>query len=212
LIDSHTHLDACEAPDAELVHAAQAAGVVRLLTVGTDPESCRAAIAAAERFPSVYAAIGCHPNVAQQLDLGLLRELAAHPRCVAIGETGLDYYRDRAPRELQLRAFEAQIELARELDKPLVIHTRAAAEDTLAVLRSGASGLRVIMHCFSMPEHLADCIEAGGGRRGRPAGAPAGRNRRALSRAPLPAGKAERAGRGRRDRPLRGCAAGCRGG
>ena len=161
MIDSHTHLDACEAPDAELVHAAQAAGVVRLLTVGTDPESCRAAIAAAERFPSVYAAIGCHPNVAQQLDLGLLRELAAHPRCVAIGETGLDYYRDRAPRELQLRAFEAQIELARELDKPLVIHTRAAAEDTLAVLRSGASGLRVIMHCFSMPEHLADCIEAG---------------------------------------------------
>jgi TatD DNase family protein len=138
LIDSHTHLDACEAPDEELVRAAQAAGVIRMLTVGTDPESCRAALAAAERFPSVYAAIGCHPNVAQQLDLGLLRELAAHPRCLAIGETGLDYYRDRAPRELQLRAFEAQIELARELDKPLVIHT-----------------------CFSMPEHLADCIEAG---------------------------------------------------
>jgi len=161
LIDSHTHLDACEPPDAELVAAAQAAGVVRMLTVGTDPDSCRAALDAAERFPSVYAAIGCHPNVAEALDEGLLRELAAHPRCVAIGETGLDYYRDRSPRELQLRAFEAQIELARELHKPLVIHTRAAAQDTLAVLQQDASGLRVIMHCFSMAEHLAECIAAG---------------------------------------------------
>jgi TatD DNase family protein len=161
LIDSHTHLDACEPPDGELVDAAATAGVVRMLTVGTDADSCRAALEAAERFPAVYAAVGCHPNIAQQLDVALLRELASHPRCVAIGETGLDYYRDRAPRELQLRAFEAQIELARELGKPLVIHTRAAAEDTLAVLHDGASGLRVIMHCFSMPEHLAECIQAG---------------------------------------------------
>jgi TatD DNase family protein len=161
VIDSHTHLDACDPPDQELVAAAGAAGVVKLLTVGTDPDSCRAALAAAERFPSVYAAIGCHPNVAQQLDVALLRELGAHARCVAIGETGLDYYRDRAPRELQLQAFEAQIELARELDKPLVIHTRAAAEDTLAVLHRSAGGLRVIMHCFSMPEHLDECVESG---------------------------------------------------
>ena len=161
MIDSHTHLDACEPPDGELVSAAQTAGVVRMLTVGTDPDSCRAALAAAERFPSVYAAVGCHPNVAQQLDEALLAELAAHPRCVAIGETGLDYYRDRAPRESQLRAFEAQIELARELDKPLVIHTRAAEQDTLAVLRASARGLRVIMHCFLMPEALEECIEAG---------------------------------------------------
>jgi TatD DNase family protein len=161
VIDSHTHLDACEPPDDQLVRVAAAAGVVRMLTVGTDAASCRAALAAAERFPSVYAAIGCHPNVAQQLDEGLLRELATHPRCVAIGETGLDYYRDRAPRELQLRAFEAQIELARELDKPLVIHTREAAQDTLAVLKRSAAGLRVILHCFSMAEHVGECIEAG---------------------------------------------------
>jgi TatD DNase family protein len=161
MIDSHTHLDACEPPDDELVAAADEAGVVRMLTVGTDPGSCHAAIAAAERFPSVFAAVGCHPNVAQQLDEPLLRELAAHPRCVAIGETGLDYYRDRAPRELQLRAFEAQIELAGELGKPLVIHTRAAAQDTLAVLARRASAVRVILHCFSMPEHLPECIDAG---------------------------------------------------
>ena len=161
MIDSHTHLDACEPPDAELVAGAAAAGVVRILTVGTDPESARAALAAAERFPSVYAAIGCHPNSAEQLDEALLRELAAHPRCVAIGETGLDYYRDRAPRELQRRAFEAQIELARELGKPLVIHTRAAAEDTISLLRGAPSGLAVILHCFSMPEQVARCVEAG---------------------------------------------------
>ena len=161
MIDSHTHLDACEPPDAELVAGAEAAGVIRILTVGTDAESARAALAAAERFPSVYAAIGCHPHNAEQLDVALLRELAAHPRCVAIGETGLDYYRDRAPRELQRRAFEAQIELAREVRKPLVIHTRAAGEDTISLLRERAGGLAVILHCFSMPEQLATCVEAG---------------------------------------------------
>jgi TatD DNase family protein len=161
LIDSHTHLDACEPPDEELVAAAAAAGVVRMLTVGTDPDSCAAALRAAERFPAVYAAIGCHPNVAAQLDRELLRELAAHPRCVAIGETGLDYYRDRAPRELQQLAFEAQIELAHELGKPLVIHTREAAEDTLTTLHERAAGLRVILHCFSMPEHADAAIAAG---------------------------------------------------
>ncbi|HEY1777289.1 MAG TPA: TatD family hydrolase [Solirubrobacteraceae bacterium] len=161
MIDSHTHLDVCEPPDEELVASARAAGLTRLLTVGTDPDSCRASLAAAERFEEVYAAIGCHPNVAQLLDETLLRELAAHPRCVAIGETGLDYYRDRAPRELQQRAFEAQIELAREFDKPLVIHTREAGDDTLATLRERAEGVRVILHCFSMPERLAECLDAG---------------------------------------------------
>ena len=80
---------------------------------------------------------------------------------MAIGETGLDYHRDRAPRDLQRRAFEAQIELARELGKPLVIHTRSAAEDTIALLRRRAGGLAVILHCFSMPEHIAACVEAG---------------------------------------------------
>jgi TatD DNase family protein len=161
MIDSHTHLDACAPADSELVEAAARAGVVRMLTVGTDPASCAAALAAAERFPAVFAAVGCHPNGAGELDEALLRELGAHPRCAAIGETGLDYYRDRAPREAQRRAFETQIELARELSKPLVIHTREAAEDTLALLHERAGGVRVILHCFSMPEHLEECIAAG---------------------------------------------------
>src|SRR5205807_114835 len=139
----------CEPPDAELVARASEAGVTRIVTVGTTGASCRAALAAAEAFPQVYAAIGRHPNEAlgfDDADLAELRALAAHPRCVAIGETGLDYYRDGASRTDQQRAFEAQIELAREVQKPLVIHTREAADDTLKTLGERAGGLRVILH------------------------------------------------------------------
>jgi len=160
VIDSHTHLDACAPPEEELVEAARAAGVVAMLTVGTDPESCAAALAAAERFDGVFAAIGCHPNLAGALDEGLLRSQAAHPRCVAIGETGLDYYRDRSPRAAQRRAFELQIELANELRKPLVIHTREAALDTIELLEARAQA-PVVLHCFSMHEQLERCVAAG---------------------------------------------------
>ncbi len=132
-----------------------------MLTVGTDGASCRAALAAAEDFPQVYAAIGRHPNSAtgfDDADLAELEALAAHEKCVAIGETGLDYYRDYAPAEDQRRAFRAQIELARELDKPLVIHTRAADDDTLALLEEHTGGLRVILHCFSMSQRVEECL------------------------------------------------------
>jgi TatD DNase family protein len=165
LIDSHTHLDLCEPPDAELVAAAEAAGVRRILTVGIDGASCRAALAAAEDFPQVFAAVGRHPNSARGFDdgdLAELRALASHERCVAIGETGLDFYRDSAPPAAdQERAFAAQIELARETGKPLVIHTRAAQDATLAQLGSEAEGVAVVMHCFSMPERLGECLERG---------------------------------------------------
>ncbi|HVS28977.1 MAG TPA: TatD family hydrolase [Solirubrobacteraceae bacterium] len=164
MIDAHTHLDACEQPPATLVADAERAGVTRLLTVGTDGASCRAAVAAAEAFAGVYAAIGRHPNLAAGFDdaaLAELRTLAAHERCVAIGETGLDYYREHASPHDQQRAFVAQIQLARELDKPLVIHTRAAAEDTLAMLQEHAAGVRVVLHCFSMPQQLEQCLAQG---------------------------------------------------
>jgi TatD DNase family protein len=164
LIDSHTHLDLCEPSDAELVAAASAAGVVRILTVGIDGASCRAALAAAEDFPQVYAAVGRHPNAAKgfdDADLAELQALAAHERCAAIGETGLDFYREGAPAEDQARAFAAQIALARETDKPLVIHSRAADSQTLAQLAAEADGVRVVMHCFSMPERLQECLERG---------------------------------------------------
>ena len=157
MIDAHTHLELCEPPDAELVAAAALAGVNRMVTIGIDGASCRAALAAAEDFPQVYAAIGRHPNSAtgfDDADLAELAALAAHPKCVAIGETGLDFYREGAPRADQERAFRAQIGLARSVGKPLVIHTRDASDETLALLQSEARGVRVILHCFSMPERI----------------------------------------------------------
>ncbi len=161
MIDSHTHLEFCEQPDAELVATAEEAGVTRLVTVGTTGASCRAALAAAEGFPQVYAAIGRHPNEAtgfDDADLAELEALAAHEKCVAIGETGLDFYRDYAPRADQERAFHAQIELARSTGKPLVIHTRAAEQDTIATLKQRAGGCKVILHCFSMPDRIDECL------------------------------------------------------
>jgi TatD DNase family protein len=162
--DSHTHLDRGPAPEAELVAEARAAGLTRILTIGMDGESCRAALQLAVTHPEVYAAIGRHPNEATGYDDSVtaeLRELAQHPDCRAIGETGLDDYRDYAPRADQERAFAAQIELARELGKPLVIHTRAAEDDTIATLAARAKDVSVILHCFSMPGRLEECLDHG---------------------------------------------------
>jgi TatD DNase family protein len=164
LIDSHTHLHLCEPPDSELVESAVNVGVKRLLTVGTDGASCRAALAAAEDFPQVYAAVGRHPNSAKgfdDADLAELRALAAHERCLAIGESGLDFYREGAPRADQERAFAAQIALARETGKPLVIHSRAADQETLSQLGAEADGVSIVFHCFSMPGRLEECLERG---------------------------------------------------
>jgi len=164
MIDSHTHLDSCEPPNAQLVAAATEVGVTRILTVGLDSASCRTALIAAEEFPQVYAAIGRHPNESKGFDegdLAELRALAAHERCVAIGESGLDFYRKGAPPEDQERAFAAHITLARETGKPLIIHTRAADDETLSQLAAEAQGVSVVMHCFSMPAHLQECLDRG---------------------------------------------------
>ncbi|HWI23193.1 MAG TPA: TatD family hydrolase [Baekduia sp.] len=162
MIDSHTHLDFCDEPNAALVKQARAAGVTRMLTIGTEPESCRAALTAAAEFDDVYAAVGRHPNAVEGFDIAALNEieeLARHEKCVAIGETGLDYYRQGAPPADQLHAFEGHIEIARALGKPLVVHTRAADDDTLSTLAERATGLAVIIHCFSMPDRLEECVE-----------------------------------------------------
>jgi TatD DNase family protein len=162
VIDSHAHLDMCSRPDADVVADARSTGVDHVLTVGIDGASCRAGLAAAEAFPQLWVAIGRHPNSAtgfDDADLAELRALAAHERCVAIGETGLDYHRDHSPRADQMRAFVAQIELARETGKPLVIHTRDAAADTLRTLDDHGDGLPVVMHCFSMVDRLDECLE-----------------------------------------------------
>ena len=132
--------------------------------MGTDAASCRAAIAAAEAHDEVFAAVGRHPNDSSGYDDAVtdeLRELARHPKVLAIGETGLDDYRDYAPRADQERAFSAHMALARETGKPLVIHTRAAEDDTIAMLDREAQGVEVILHCFSMADRLDECLERG---------------------------------------------------
>ena len=165
MIDSHTHLDSCEPDNSELVSEAKAAGITKILTVGTDEESCRTALAAAEANPGVvFAAVGLHPNSAEgysSADRQWIADLAAHPSCVAVGETGIDLYRERASLGDQQAAFIAHCEIARELDKALVIHTRAADEETLEILDAHAGGLRVILHCFSMASRVAECVERG---------------------------------------------------
>jgi TatD DNase family protein len=164
VIDSHTHLHACRPDDDELVAAARQVGITKIVTVGTDERTRRAALEAAERFYEVYAAIGHHPNESANVsdaDLQDVAELAKHERCVAIGETGLDYFRDYAPRADQERAFLGQIEIARAADKPLVIHTRAAEDDTIDTLKRHADGLDVILHCFSMADRWEECAAEG---------------------------------------------------
>jgi TatD DNase family protein len=164
VVDTHCHLDACEPPDAELVARAREAGVSRVATVGTDPASVRRALAAAEAHEEVVAIVGRHPHEAEgfgDADLDEIERAAAEPGARAIGETGLDYYRDHAPRADQRRAFEAQLGLAARLGLPVVIHTRAAEEDTFAVLAEHADSLTVVLHCFSAPGRLEECVERG---------------------------------------------------
>ena len=162
MVDSHTHLHICKPPDRELVLHALGDGVTKMVTIGTDLATSKIALEAADSFEQVHAAVGIHPNSATGFsdeDAEALYELAQHPRCVAIGETGLDYYRDHAPRDQQAVAFRAQIEIAQKLDKPVVIHTREADDDTLKILHEHAGDMKVILHCFSMGSRIDECLE-----------------------------------------------------
>jgi TatD DNase family protein len=162
VIDTHAHLDALDDEAADVVARARAAGVTRILTVGTTPAGCRRALELAEQFDDVFAILGIHPHEAGKTtdaDVAEVHELLAHPRAVAVGETGLDWFRDYAPPAAQKRLFAQQLALADELQKPVVIHTRAADADTLAAL-AGFPG-RVVLHCFSSPHLLDPALERG---------------------------------------------------
>ena len=160
MIDSHTHLDRTPGEDADNVAAAREAGITRILTIGMGPDGCERAQRQAEAFDEVYFTAGHHPNDADDY-AGGLEPFTEHPKCRAIGETGLDHFRDYADPDNQRRAFHAQIDLARATGKPLVIHTRAAEEETIATLAERAQGIEVVLHCFSMPEHLDVCLGHG---------------------------------------------------
>ena len=161
MIDTHAHLTALDDAEAAIDRATEA-GVTQILSVGTNIDDCRRVLSLAERHDGVFAILGIHPHDAGTAvadDLNSLRELLAHPKSVAVGETGLDWFRDYAPRDDQRQLFAAELELAAELGKPVVIHTRAADDDTLAALADHDG--RVVLHCFSSAHMLPTALERG---------------------------------------------------
>jgi TatD DNase family protein len=162
VIDTHTHLDALDDDPAAVVARAREAGVTRILTVGTNVAGSRRALELADAHDEVYAVLGIHPhdaNDAGDADVAEIRDLLSHPKAVAAGEMGLDWFRDYAPRDKQLRLFDAMLGVAADTGKPAVIHTRAADDDTLAAL-AGFDGT-VVLHCFSSPHLLDPALERG---------------------------------------------------
>jgi TatD DNase family protein len=162
LFDSHCHLtdkrliDGVEA----VIDAAREEGVTRMVTIGADPDDFDAVISLSRDYEGVHAALGVHPHIADRTDSGVLEriaELVAEPGVVAVGESGLDYHYDNAPRDLQRRSFSQHIELAGDLGLPLVVHSRSADADTIAALRDAAAGrLRGVLHCFDGGAALLD--------------------------------------------------------
>ncbi len=156
MIDTHAHLEMCDGEPEDVVAAAAAAGVGRVLTIGREQ-----AVALAERVPGVWAIVGVHPHEAAEIadPAAAVRGLLGRPRVVAVGECGLDFYRDYAPRDDQRRAFAAQIEVANDAGLPLVIHTRAADDETFAMLE--VARVPVVLHCFGSVGRLDDALERG---------------------------------------------------
>ena len=162
MIDTHAHLDAATEEAAALVRRATDAGVTRIVAVGSGIESCQVTLRLAHEHEGVYAALGIHPHQAGTDDatrLQELRELLHHEGAVAVGETGLDFYRDYAPRSAQLDLFERQLALAQEVGRPVVVHTRASDEETSRALER--FGGTVVLHCFSSPGLLPVALERG---------------------------------------------------
>lgn len=154
LIDSHAHLtdERLAGEAAEVVERARAAGVAAVVTVGTTVDDSRAAVGLAAVLPGVYATVGIHPHHADTADteaLEAIEQLAREPGVVAIGETGLDYHYDNAPRPAQRDAFARHLELGRRLGLPVVVHARSADADVCALLREAGQGTAGVLHCFS---------------------------------------------------------------
>lgn len=165
VFDSHCHVDIVETPVTEQLASAKAAGVTRIVTIGCDLPSSRFAVETADEFDDVYAAVAIHPNETSRISAAVLDDiagLAAHPKVRAIGETGLDYYRDWAPVRDQQESFRGHIEIAKRTGKALVIHDRDAHEDVLGTLLEEGAPEKVVFHCFSGDARMAGvCAERG---------------------------------------------------
>nr|WP_290667212.1 TatD family hydrolase [Ardenticatena sp.] len=166
LIDTHLHLDfdAFDDDREAVIERALAAGVQRMMTIGINRATCRRAVALAERYEPVYAAVGIHPNDATEWNDDAereLRDLAQHPKVVAIGEIGLDHYWKRVPHDVQKQVFRAQLALAADLQLPVIIHDREAHEDVLHILREWVNSGQAptppgVLHCFSGDRAMAE--------------------------------------------------------
>ncbi len=168
LIDSHVHLDdpRYDTDRDEVLQRAHDAGVEAFVTIGCDVATSQSAVALAQAHHNVFAAIGVHPHESKAITEGWheeFRSLARHPKVVAYGEIGLDYHYDHSPRDVQRQRFREQIQLARGLNLPLVIHTREAQKDTITILREeGAVHVGGVLHCFSGDAWLAkDALDLG---------------------------------------------------
>ncbi|MEX0890637.1 MAG: TatD family hydrolase [Gemmatimonadota bacterium] len=161
LFDSHCHLtDERFAGEVDAVlQRARQGGVAAMVTIASDAPDALAAAAVAEAHPDVWSSAGIHPHVAEGADVrgqDTVRELLTHPRVVAVGETGLDYHYDNSPREVQRALFEWHLEQAAETDCPVIVHSRDADQDTIAMLRAAGSGVRGVLHCFAGGVPLLD--------------------------------------------------------
>lgn len=158
-IDTHAHLyyDNLKNQLAKVVERAEAAGVTQIICVGTDLPSSETSISIAEKYDAVFATVGVHPHDAKDAPddyLHQLRDLTSHSKVVAVGEMGLDYFRDFSPRNMQKEVFQSQLALARELDLPAVIHNRDADEDILKILEE-VRYEKSVLHCFSSNTEMA---------------------------------------------------------
>jgi TatD DNase family protein len=163
VIDTHAHLDALENPGRAVARAREA-GVTRVIAIGTGLESSGRVLELAEAEEGIFCSLGVHPHDAGSAgykEVAALAELLTHPKAVAVGETGLDHFRDYAPRDRQAVLFQQQAALAVETGKALVVHTRAADDETVAVLRELPAGTRVVLHCFSSSALLGPALEHG---------------------------------------------------
>lgn len=158
-IDIHCHLNMLEGGPAEALKQAQSVGVKNLITIGTEPEDLPLVISLAEQFsPNVFCTIGIHPHEGVKYSeevAAFLRKNSSHPRVVAIGEIGLDYYYNQSPKEEQIHAFRDQLKIAEEVGLPVEIHTRDAEEDTISILKEFKGRVKGLIHCFTGTEWLA---------------------------------------------------------